>query len=405
MAKSGANLHMTHAEDAVLYGGVSGTREVIFALRAMRDMLSGNSNKRFNTTLKLDGAPAVFCGTDPDTGKFFVAKKSLFNATPKFYTTHAEVDADTSGDLAKKLRVALDVLAQLKIPKGTVLQGDIMYTSDDLRTETIDGEKYLIFHPNTIAYAVPAESDMAKKIKKSKLGVGFHTTYTGSSLTDMKASFGVDDSKLKPNSNLWLMSTNIDDLSGSVTMTAAEQKEINAALSEAGKIFNKIAGSTIKAVAADRKLAQTIEQFNNKFVRDGKNITNTSKHVDDLIKWIEEKFQKDIDKLKTEKGKNRKKTARDEFLEFFSSENKANLKLMFDLQKALVVCKLLIINKLSKLNSVSTFVQMKDGYKVTGQEGFVAIDHLSGKAVKLVDRLTFSHQNFSADVIKAWQRL
>ena len=77
---------------------------------------------------------------------------------------------------------------------------------------------------------------------------------------------------------------------------------------------------------------------------------------------------------------------------------------MFDLQQALISAKLLIISKLNKLNSLSTFARTSNGFKTTGVEGYVAIDHLSGGALKLVDRLEFSYLNFSPDILKGWQK-
>jgi hypothetical protein len=41
---------------------------------------------------------------------------------------------------------------------------------------------------------------------------------------------------------------------------------------------------------------------------------------------------------------------------------------------------------------------------VTGVEGYVAIDKMSGKAVKLVDRLEFSRLNFSPEILKGWNK-
>ena len=89
-------------------------------------------------------------------------------------------------------------------------------------------------------------------------------------------------------------------------------------------------------------------------------------------------------------------------LKFFSTRNKSNLKLIFDLQNAIVDGKQKIINKLNRLSNMDTFIKKKDGFEVTGVEGYVAIDKLSGGAVKLVDRLEFSTNNFSPDVIKGW---
>ena len=122
------NTHMTHIEDKVLYGGVDGTRQAILALRSLRDMLGGV--KDGNVSVKWDGAPAIFCGNDPRDGKFFVAKKGIFNKSPKVYKTDADVDADTSGDLSVKLKAALKYLPELGI-KG-VIQGDFLFDSSDI---------------------------------------------------------------------------------------------------------------------------------------------------------------------------------------------------------------------------------------------------------------------------------
>jgi hypothetical protein len=127
------NLHMTHAEDAVIDGGVNGTRNVINYFRALRDMLSGNTKAPVNISVKWDGAPAVFAGKDPRDGKFFVAKKGIFNKNPKVYKTMADVDADTSGDLNVKLKLALSELPKLGI-EG-VVQGDFLYSRDDIKED------------------------------------------------------------------------------------------------------------------------------------------------------------------------------------------------------------------------------------------------------------------------------
>ena len=166
------NTHMTHIEDMVIDGGVDGARSAIFALRDLRDMLAGHDNSSKQVTVKWDGAPAVFAGIDPSDGKFFVAKKGIFNKNPKVYKSVKDVKADTSGDLQKKLTVAFQELSKLGIKKG-VYQGDIMFTKKDLKKTTIDGKKYITFHPNTIVYAVPVEA--ATEIMRAKIGVVWHT--------------------------------------------------------------------------------------------------------------------------------------------------------------------------------------------------------------------------------------
>ena len=393
------NTHMTHIEDKVLYGGVNGTREAILALKALKNMLGGV--KDGNVSIKWDGAPAVFAGTDPRDGRFFVAKKGIFNAKPKVYKSHADIDADTSGDLSTKLKLALDNFADLGI-KG-VIQGDLLFGSKDLKIKKIKGQSYVTFHPNTILYAVPANTAMAKEIKKAKVGVVWHTTYTGKSFETMKASYGVNVSALKKTANVWQQDAMLRDMT-KYTMTEKDTKEVSEYLSQAGKIFNKISGSTLRTLEANQTLAQHIETFNNTYVRKGQVVGNTRAHTTKLINWIKQKYQKEIDARKTEKGKSAQQKKLDDLLAFFSPQNKTSLEMMFELQKVIVLAKLKIINILNKLNNVETFLQTKRGYRTTGQEGYVAIDKLGGDAVKIVDRMEFSYANFSPDILKGWDK-
>lgn len=392
------NTHMTHIEDKVLYGGVNGTRQAIMALRELRDMLGGVH--KGSVSVKWDGAPAVFAGTDPTDGKFFVAKKGIFNKNPKVYKTDADVDADTSGELAAKLKMSLKYFSKLGI-KG-VIQGDLLFTND-IKKATIAGKKYITFHPNTILYAVDADSKEAKALRKAKIGVVWHTSYTGSSFESMKASYGVDVSKFKNNSDVWSQDAMLRDLTRA-TMSKRDTEEVNEYLSQAGKLFNKIAGSTLRELQSNHLLSQSIETYNNTFVRSGTIVTDTKRHTEGLIKHIRNKFQKEIDNRKTDKGKKAQEAKRDDMLKFFSPANKASLIMMFELQKMIVLAKLKLINNLNKLSKLDTFVKTRNGYKVTGEEGYVAIDKLGGDAVKIVDRMEFSYNNFSADILKGWDK-
>jgi hypothetical protein len=393
------NTHMTHIEDLVLDGGVKGTRGAINALRSLRDMLSGHAETSHSVTVKWDGAPAVFAGIDPTDGQFFVAKKGIFNKNPKVYKSHEDIDEDTSGDLATKLKIAYTELKKLDI--DGVYQGDIMFTKSDLKKEKIDGQSYITFHPNTIVYAVPV--DQASDIIGAKIGVVWHTKYTGSSFEGMSASFNVDIKDFKSTSTVWMRTADLQDLSGTATMTKSETDTVTKHLSDAGKIFQKISSTTLTDVAGNAIVNQMINTFNNTKVRSQEKITNTKQHTNELIKYISTRYQKDIDKLKSAAGKKKKSSARDEVLSFFSDSNKSNLKLMFDLQNHLVDAKEILINKMDKVSDISTFVKTKDGFKVTGSEGFVAID-TDGSAVKLVDRMEFSANNFSKDIIKGWEK-
>ncbi len=391
------NTHMTHIEDKVLYGGVNGTREAINALRALRDMLGGEKDGK--VSVKWDGAPAIFAGTDPRDGQFFVAKKGIFAKSPKVYKTDEDIDADTSGDLADKLKLALKHLPSIGI--NGIIQGDFLFSSPDVKTEKIKKKSYVTFHPNTIVYAIPSDQDTAKAVKKAEIGIVWHTTYTGTSFESLKASYGVDVSKLNKSTKVWSQDAMLRDLT-KVTMSKGETDEVNALLSDAGKLFNKISGTTLRELEANQELAGLIEQYNNSFVRQGSVIGNTRSHASGLIRWINTKYKKEIDKRKTDKGKATQQKKLDDLLAFFSAANKRSLISMFDLQKNIVLAKLKLINSLNKLSNVDTFLKTTKGFKVTGEEGYVAIDKLGGDAVKIVDRMEFSYANFSPDILKGW---
>jgi len=393
------NTHMTHIEDKVIYGGVKGTRDAIMALRSLRDMLKGEHDG--SVSVKWDGAPAIFAGIDPSDGRFFVAKKGIFNKNPKVYKTPADVDADTSGDLADKLKTALSELPALGI-KG-VVQGDFLYGPGDVKTKKIAGDSYVTFHPNTIVYAVPSGTAAAAEIRKSKIGIVWHTTYTGSTFETMRASYGVNVSKLKKSKAVWSQDAMLRDLTN-ITMSKRDTEEVNEYLSQAGKIFNKISGTTLRSLEGQEELQKLIETYNNSFVRAGTVIGNTRGHVSGLIRFVTQRYKKEIDKRKTEKGKNAQQQKLDAILSFFSPQNKKSLEQMFELQKVIVLAKLKLINILNKMAKVKTFVKTRNGYKVTGEEGYVAIDKLGGDAVKIVDRMEFSYNNFSKDILKGWDK-
>jgi hypothetical protein len=398
----GKNLHMTHIEDQVIYGGVKGAREAILALRSLRDMLAGNTNSQKDIAAKFDGAPAIFTGIDPTDGRFFVAKKGIFNKNPKIYKSVSDVRADTSGDLAEKLSIAFVEFQKLGI-KG-ILQGDLAFTRKDLKVEDFNGEKYITFQPNTLVYAVPADSELAATIQKAKIGVLFHTRYVGDDLENMTAIYDFDSNTLNKTPSVWAKDTYVRDLSGKITLTKNETDDVTAALSKAGSIFRVISSTTLAEIENNPVLAQNLEQFNNTFVRKGEVVTNTASHVTNLIKWVDERFDKEIESKKSEAGKATVISKKEEYMKFFSNENKKNLKMIYDLQNAIVEAKMIIINKLDTLKKMKTFVRTNSGFRVTKQEGFAISDTIKNNVVKLVDRMEFSKNNFSADVIKGWDR-
>jgi len=391
--KEGKNVHLEHIEDEVLNFGVSGARSAINFLQSLRNMLAGNSDSKVNVTTKWDGAPAIFCGINPENSKFFVGTKSVFNKNAKLNYTEDDIDTNhPSGGLNDKLKVALRYLPKLGI-KG-ILQGDMMFTKGDIKKETIEGESYAIFQPNTIVYAVPTKSKLAQSMLAAQLGVVFHTSYTGRTMEDMKASFNIDIGRLTTTKDVWFRDASFTDASGSATFTEEETKDITYILSLAGRTFQSINSLVLNRISSSESILTYIKTFNNTKVREGKKITNTQSHTTELIRWIEAKLNKDIADAKKAETKAKRTKEKTEIMRFFRT-NSTQLKLIFDLQNLLVDAKLMIVRKLETIRSIGTFVRTDNGFRVTAPEGFVAVSRTTGGAVKLVDRLTFSHNNFT----------
>ena len=395
------NTHMEHIEDMIFNDGVDGARLAITSLQRLRNMLAGNASKEFDITVKWDGAPAIFAGIDPADGKFFVGTKGVFNKNPKLNKTPADIRKNHSGDLAKKLLTALRYLPDLGI-KG-VVQGDLLFTREDLKTDTFDGDSFTTFHPNTIVYAIPTSSQLSKQIRAARIGVVWHTLYKGNDLQSMSASFGVDIAgNLKKTRNVFSTDANYRDQSGKATFTKSETAEVTSHLSKAGSLLRTLPRDFLSLIADDNEVKMRVKAFLNQFVRAGEPFPDSDKMAKKLYDYVETYYQKEEDKYKTEKGKEGARAKKDKFAKVLASPNE--LKAMFDFFNEIVQAKLMIINKLHKAEGLQTFLRTSNGLRVTDREGYVAIDKMKGGAVKLVDRLEFSKANFSDEVLKGWQK-
>jgi len=396
------NTHMEHLEDEIINNGVSGANTAIEFLNSLNDMLAGGKSKT-NITVKWDGAPAIFAGINPENGKFFVAIKSLFNKTPKINYTDADISANHgSGGPSDKIKLALKYLPELGITDG-VYQGDIMFSKGDLKKQTIDGQSMLTFGPNTITYAVPEDSDLASQMRKAHLGVVWHTKYTGNSIDSLSASFGVSASDFKKTKNVWFDDAYLNT-ANAATFTSSETKklegkinQIKGAVSKAGKFLNLLAKET--ADNSKHGLAPFMKIFFNTKIRAGAKIADTKKLVKEFETYYMDRMTKEIDSKKSDKGK---KVYQDIQKESKKTLKKFKDELYFTMATYLGIldAKEMVIRKLETIKGIGTFLKTPDGFKVTAPEGFVAIDAKDGSAVKLVDRLEFSHANFTIE--KDW---
>ena len=391
------NTHLEHLEDDIINRGSKGGDNALKFLRSVRDMLTGSSSKKVNMTVKWDGAPAIICGINPENGKFFVGTKSVFNKNPKVNYTNSDISKNHSGELATKLSIALKELKRLGIK--SVLQGDFLFSQSDLKTANIDGESMVTFTPNTITYAVQATSSIGKKISRARMGIVFHTKYTGKTLDSMTAGFGTVVGKA---TNVFLASAGYKDVSGSAKLTTSELKTFNAklrmaegSLSKAAPLLDIISETSTDGLGVGFRLKTF---FNHHIKGSSGHMAKVRTLVDMFRDYYINILEAEIDAKKTDKGKQKYKDILKTNLKFID-KNRSALVMAVASHVTLQSAKDFLINKMSEIQSIGHFLKTSTGYKVTSPEGFVAVDKVAG-AVKLVDRMEFSRANFTMP--KGW---
>ena len=377
-----ANTHLTHLEELVLKKGDEGYKTARKFIIDLLNHLETNSGK-VGTTVKWDGAPAIFTGINPDNGKFFVGTKSIFNINPKFNYTDQDVDLNhgNAPGLANKLKKALRYLPELGIKN--ILQGDFMFDDSSIKEEVIDGVKHYTFKPNTIKYAVEVDSELGQKIASSKFGVIFHTEYD-----DLAggARFGAKVETLNPSKDVWYDDAFFKDDTGIVTLTDDESKHVKNLLDIAESI--KVNYNSLPL--------DLINIYTNVEIRDGEYIKDPEASYNGFVNFIENRKNKEVEKRKSEAGKIKVSETYDKLLSTLVEE-KNNIINLFKISKILSEAKQIFINKYNNaVYKTKHFIDAEDGtLKVTSPEGYVSIDS-DGNAVKLVDRLEFSRANFMA---------
>jgi len=393
----GTNTHLEHLEDSIINDGAKGGRNAVLFLKSLKKMLQGHVGGRLNVTVKWDGAPAVICGTNPENGKFFVGSKSVFNVNPKINYTTGDIYSNHSGVLADKLSVCLRELKKIGI-RG-IVQGDLLFTKGDLKTSTIDDEECYIFTPNTITYAVPINSTLGRKIGRARLGIVFHTFYSGKNMKSLTASFG-SMRGFSNSSSVFVTDATYKDASGSATFNTSEVATFDniiamaeGSLSKAGALLNDF--NTTNPLAVGFRL----KSFFNFYIKNSKGSMDKAKDLMDMFRsYYYNIVQQEIDAVSKDETKNKYRKIRDEGINYIDRNRQAlyfSIASYVSLQRA----KDFLIRKLNQIQSIGHFIRTNDGFRVTNPEGYVAVDRVKG-AVKLVDRLEFSRANFT--LAKDW---
>ena len=382
LTETKANTHLTHLEELILTQGQDGFNQAKNFLYELIKNLKGQDNTIKNVSVKWDGAPAIFTGINPDNGQFFVGTKSVFNKSPKINYTPKDIDENHghAAGLAKKLKLALQYLPAVGI-KG-ILQGDFMFDNDDVQTEDIDGTPHYTFKPNTIRYAIEANSELGKQIIAARIGIIFHTTYND--LSGGGASFGADISGLSKSPSVWFDDAYFKDDTG-VLLSDQEEKFILEKIKEADSVNVDYTNLPLK----------NLNTYLNSEIRQGEFVLDPQKSFEKFKNWYQRAVDKSIEKVKRPESKERKKQAGEDKLREFNSQQQDIIN-VFKLSKLLSEAKAIFITKYDKAVATKHFIDNGDGtLSVTKAEGFVAVDHTEN-GIKLVDRLEFSRNNFNA---------
>ena len=386
-ASGGKNVHLEHLEDEILNNGYSGFKSAVAAVRGVADSLSATAPSSHEITVKWDGAPAIVCGIDPSSGKFFVGTKSVFNVTPKLNFTNSDIDLNhPSPGLNEKLKLALKYLPKLGITG--ILQGDLMFDSSTIVRTKIDGKSMLTFTPNTITYAVEPSSHLGKRITGAKIGIVFHTAYEGTTISTATAKFNPDLSGLRNTKDVWFDNATLRIADGSGLFSVDDRKELESVIARLEDTASALK-IPMNAISKNDGVKDAIKMYVNSLVAQGTLTSHAD--VNDMLAFLGAKAQA---KRKT---KMTKPTPSMDWIK----RNRNQIARVFALHNQLAQLKLIVVKKLASLSGkIGTFIRDGKGYRVTAPEGFVAIDRMSNAAVKLVDRLDFSHSNFT--VPKNW---
>ena len=392
------NTHLEHLEDDIVNQGKAGGINAIKMLRELGSMLTEPQSSVAITT-KWDGAPAIVCGIDPMTGYFFVGTKSVFNkVSPKICVTESQISDFYTGGVVPILKDCLKYLPSLGITG--VIQGDFLFIQSGKLKKTIGGEECITFQPNTITYAVPTGTSMGDMVDKAKIGIVFHTSYTGDSLSNMNAVFGVPD--IDSTSDVAVFSSKFTDASSAAKMGQSEMTNYNAAVNKAEGSLRQASGflNEIKEQGEGRFMMNMLfKQFMNSFIREGIPITNAEKTKDGFINFYLSRLDMEIASKKTKSGQDKYIKMQKDGIQFLKN-NSRPLYFTVASYMNLVIAKEMIISRLEKVKDIKTFLKTDNGYEVTAPEGFVAIS--SGSALKLVKRREFSRANFTA--AKDWEK-
>ena len=396
-AIDGAVKHIDHLEENILNKGKQGVIEAISQIESSIAYFVDESDYKIST--KFDGAPAIVAGLDTN-GKFFVASKSAFAKNPKInYTDQDIIDNHGTGGLADKLKLALRYLPSLNI-KG-IYQMDYMFDPQmkiQETPQTIDGvvneNRFTTFTPNTIKYAVTENSPYGDEINKAKIGVAIHIEYMVQNGILKVKKYTSAPEEFSPSSTVFVFNVLANKpKNAKSSFSKLLLKDVQKKKNQVLKLADKVDFSSLDDYTA------LLKTYINSEIRAGRFLEDTSISTEEFVNWISGKFVKDIEKLKSEKGKE-KKTAQMRNTLSALKKLRPSIKNAFEITKIIANLKnnlIKIFNEITQNDLLGTYLEDAPGeWQTTAPEGFALsrVDADGAQITKLVDRGEFSAANF-----------
>lgn len=402
------NTHQTHFDDLVLLGP-NGIDEIKDKVKRFFAKLDGE-DLGLNTTVKVDGSPAVICFAKfPDYPDNSICLKSFVNNANNVLSSVEEIES-RYGDrpsMSEKLVYCLE-LAKL-IPEGEAWQGDCLFSDDDKHVENIRGKEYITFQPNKIVYAFSQENPGYEKVKNASFGIAFHTVYKDDGNGGKTQTFRPAIDTISWPDWAYIMSP---------ALNVNKEKFNIDSIKEAYSNFNKAAQDLVRDPAyidlvRNEVFMQYWNTFENANIADKKQTQlDVTTVVKDLKRYVSEKqtveFQKKFNSLKTAKGK---MNAIDVWagavaeLKEIINYNQETIVHLVEALNAASALKMLMWEgfKSGASQDYSTFYKSKTKGIIDANMEGVAMSDADGNIVKIVDRTEFSSANRDPDIMAGWE--
>jgi hypothetical protein len=364
--------HLEHLEDHTINAGAEGFAHAYHTLNGVHDKLRGIDNETKITT-KYDGSPSIVFGTHPETKKFFVGSKSVFNKNPKINYTPEDIEKNHghAPGLVSKLKTALEHLPKIHDGKG-VYQADIMHTPD-----TVRHEGHRVSHKTQlITYHHEPNSEHAKKAVNSKIGVAIHTAYEGTKFSDMKVKQG-HIPELQEHEDVHQFP--IHHEAQHVPYTKAMQDEYNSHIKKAMDSYRKAPKGAFEHAQAHQ---ERLKVHINRSVMNG-----TSPSAEGYKKHITDHHAKEATKRKTEAGQ---RVQIEKGKRMSASVNDEHINAALEVHKHLQNAKNVLTNAMNQHQSIGHEI---DG-SPTNPEGYVV--YHNNRPSKFVLRHEFSAMNLKS---------